>query len=107
LIDTENSLYNGAIVDYNYTDYSDIGDFNIWLKARGEINPCKWACRDLLEHMMCSISTHKHYLIKELYDSFELFHHDLFKNTNNTRQRTKGLSGNYDGTWMTLKLEEN
>ena len=63
-------MYEKAKIDYMY---DDTGCERIYIKlnAEGDENACRWALRDLLEDLMCSIDTFKYYLVKDLYDLFD------------------------------------
>jgi len=96
------SLYKDAKTTYNYRQYDE--HINIVLTAEGDKNACRWYVRDLLEELMCSIRTSKHYLIKDLYELFDYFHKDLWISLNQSKQL--GLSGNYSDSKVILSIEE-
>jgi hypothetical protein len=99
--DKNAKMYKNATIEY---EYEDTGWERIYisLHADGDENACRWALRDLLEDLMCSISTFKHYLVKELYDLFDYFHKDLWKDKN--QNKIKMMSGNYSGTLVRLVM---
>lgn len=102
LFEKDSSLYKGSTIRYFYEHEDE--EISICLVADGNENACRWALRDLLEALMCSISTIKHWLVRDLYDLLEYFHKDLWKELN--QEKSNKLSGNYDGTILTLKMEE-
>lgn len=102
LFEKDSSLYKGAKIEYYYEHEDE--EISIRLVAEGNENACRWALRDLLEALMCSISTIKYWLVRDLYDLLEYFHKDLWGELN--QEKSNGLSGNYDDTWLTLKMEE-
>lgn len=103
LFDKNNSLYNGAEIEY--ISVCDDEDIYIRLNTHGEPNACRWAIRDLLENMICSISTHKYYLVGELYEKLNYFRDGLWENR--TQERHTYMGGNYEGTCLTLHMREN
>jgi len=103
LFDKNNSMYEGAEVKYiNVLDGEHI---YIRLQTHGEANACRWAVRDLLEKLMCSIRTHKHYLVRQVYDSLYYFHDGLWEDVNQDKDIC--MSGNYDGTYLALHMRED
>ena len=101
LFNTSSPLYNNANIEYDYV--VDGETITIMFFAEGNENNCRWALRDLLEACMCSIDTHKHYLVKKLYDLFEYFHQHIWSDEDDIM--TQELSGNYDGTIAQLLIE--
>ena len=98
-------LYKGADIDY-ICDVDNDSEFkHISLKATGEDNACRWALRDLLENMMCSISTCKYYLVKDLYNLLYYFYDGLWDDKN--QDKVNCLSGNYAGTQVSLHMRKN
>jgi len=104
LINPKDTMYKNANIKY----LADKGIETIWigLLADGERNACRWAARDLMERLVCSVRTHKYYLIKELYDMIIPAKEDLLWSNSNV-SHYKGLSGNYDGTFIRLNIEED
>lgn len=98
----ERFLYEGATTQYEYQHDDD--DIMIRLTADGDAAACRMCLRDLLEELICSIRTFKHWLVKDLYELLNYFLEDLWKEPNQLKER--GLFGNYTGTWLTLKMEE-
>lgn len=96
----EKSLYKGTTMKYEYEHESET--INVYLDIEGKELPCKWACRDLLEGLICSINTYKYWLVRDLYNLLYYFLDDLF--TINNCIKENYLSGNYDNTYLTLKI---
>lgn len=104
LFDKDSSLYKGTTIKYSFDDNDDYFIY-ISLDVDGEDSyRCRYVLRDLLESLMCSMSTIKYWLVKDLYDLLEYFHKDLWEELN--QEKSKELYGNYDGTILTLKMEE-
>lgn len=103
LFDKNSSMYKGAEIEY--VNIHNGEDIYIRLNIHGEPNACRWAIRDLLEHMICSISTHKWYLVGELYEKISHFHDGLWEDMN--QDKDAYMSGNYDGTYLTLRMRED
>lgn len=103
LFNKNNSMYKGAEIEYVHIHDGEY--IHVHLSADGESNACRWALRDLLEEMMCSICTHKHYLVKQVYDCLYYFHDGLWGDMNQDKNRC--MSGNYDGTYLVLYMREN
>lgn len=103
LFDKNNTLYKGA--EIKYVNIHDGEHIYIRLHANGAANACRWAVRDLLEKMICSIRTHKYYLVGELYEKIYYFHDGLWENMN--QDKDTYMSGNYDGTYLALYMREN
>ena len=102
LFNKNSSLYKGAEVDY--INIHDGEDIYIRLHTHGEPSACRWAIRDLIEHMICSISTHKYYLVGELYEKLNYFRDGLWGDMNQDKEAY--MSGNYDGTYLALHMRE-
>ena len=102
LFEKDSPLYKGATIRYFYEHVDE--EISICLVADGNENGCRWALRDLLEALMCSISTIKYWLVRDLYDLFYYFYEDLWGELN--QEKVKELYGNYDGTILNLKMEE-
>ena len=102
LFDKTSFLYKGAEVEY----LASKDDYHIYFRlcAHGEPNPCRWAVRDLLENMICSIRTHKYYLVGELFDLLNYFRDELWGDMNQDKESC--MSGNYDGTYVALHMRE-
>lgn len=98
-----NALYEGADINYVYTQ--DDEHIIICVNAEGDADSCRYYVRDLLEALICSISTHKYWLVKDLYELLVYFHTKLWEEPN--QFKIKGLSGNYSGTWLKLSMEEH
>jgi len=103
MFDIDCEMYKKAKINYIYMDNKDERIY-IRLFAEGDADACRWAMRDLLEGLMCSIKTFKHYVVKEIYELLDYFHEDLWSNLNQTKHR--GLYGNYDNTWLSLTMKE-
>ena len=97
------SLYRKVKINYFY-DGDSYERIYIKLYIEGDENSCRWAMRDLLQGLICSIRTIKYWLVKDLYDLLEYFLRDLWGELN--QDRSKGLSGNYENTWLSLTMEE-
>lgn len=103
--DLESSpLYNGASVKYNYD--KEWESISFYLRAEGKSEACRYVLRDLLEEMIASFRTHscKYYLIKRVYDLLEGFHEVIWNN--NEVDMEDYMSGNYDGTFVSLSITE-
>lgn len=103
LIDPQCRMYKNATVKYEGLQDGEI--IWIFLTAEGERNACQWAARDLLEHLVCNIRTHKYYLIKDLYDLVIPAKENLLWSNKNV-YHNGSLSGNYDGTFFNLIIQE-
>lgn len=103
LFDKNSRMYEGAEIEY--VNIHDGEHIYIRLHASGDANACRWAIRDLLEKMICSIRTHKYYLVGELYEKIYYFHDGLWGDTN--QDKDTSMSGNYDGTYLALHMREN
>ena len=103
ILDVNSSLYNGA--DINLTTQMEDEHIYIALHATGKSLPCKWACRDLLEYLMCSINTNKHYMVKQVYDSLNFFYCRLFDSAVEKNEKYT-MTGNASGNLM-LHTDEN
>lgn len=103
-LDVKCSLYNGATIQYNYE--RDWEDIHFCLTADGKSDACRYALRDLLEEMIASFRTYssKYYLIKDVYDLLEGFLEAIWEN--NEIKREDSMGGNYDGTYVYLKIKE-
>lgn len=97
-------LYDGAAVNYKYDKDWEFIEFD--LVAEGKSEACRYALRDLLEEMIASFRTYpgKYYLIKDVYDLLEGFHRVIWNN--NEVRMEDGMSGNYDGTFISLSITE-
>lgn len=102
LFKKDSLLYEGSTIRYSYEHEDE--EISVCLAADGDKDACRWALRDLLEALMCSISTFKYWLVRDLYDILEYFHKDLWEELN--QEKSNELSGNYDGTILTLKMKE-
>lgn len=99
-LDPGRQLYKGASIDYRVkTDDEEIC-FN--LACIGEANACRWAARDLVESLICSISTFKAYLVGDLYRLLDEVLENLWKD--GKVQHEDSLSGNYNGTSVKLLI---
>ena len=102
LFHTDSPLYKEAKIKYSYKHEDGYIDINFL--AEGNKNACRWALRDLLEGLMCSIDTHKHWLVKGLYNVLEYFYEDIWGDLN--QEKEKCLYGNYEFSKITLKMEK-
>ena len=103
LFDKNNSSYKGAEIEY--VSIHDGENIYIRLRTHGEPNACRLAIGDLLEHMICSIATHKWYLVGELYEKICDFRYGLWEDMNQDKDTCMG--GNYDGTYLALHMRED
>ena len=102
LIDTNSSFYNGAKLDYIYTDDYEMQIFI--LNAEGEPNPCRWAARDMMENMVCNLRTHKHYVIPMIYEFIITNAKEPFLWSAGNVKLYNCLSGNYDNSRISLRI---
>ena len=101
MFDINDSLYEKANITFSYDQ--DGGDIYIRLVVEGEGSDCRLVLRDLLEALICSITTNKYWLVKDLYNLLHYFLEDLWDN----KYKVSWLDGNYEGTMLTLrKMEE-
>ena len=98
----DSPLYKEAVLDYHY-EHEDEFTF-VSLRVEGKKEACKYACGDLLEALICSFHPCKYWLVKDMYEIFEYFYEDLWKDNNVCKE--KSLGGNYDGTDLFLTMEE-
>lgn len=100
----KSSLYGDAHIDYHFTNDVDCEHISFVLTVEGKGDNCRYVLRDLLEEMMCSIRTHKYWLVKEIYSKLEKFYEAIWNDK--TICMYDSMSGNYDGTAMTLIIAE-
>lgn len=101
LIDPNCSMYKKADVKYGFMQ--DGEHISIMLMAYGDANACRWAARDLIEHTMCGLRTHKYYLIQDIYNMIIPPKEDLLWSGEEVRFH-KVLGGNYEGTYIRLSI---
>ena len=101
VFDSGNSMYAGAMIHYHCDE--DNGVIHISLRADGDANACRWAARDLMESLVCSIRTHKYYLIRDVYNLIITPKEDLLWSGKFVNHHGI-LGGNYDGTYLDLGI---
>jgi len=102
-LETESSFYDGAELELHQDRGSE--RYSFVLCAKGKANPCRWAARDLVEHLACSVRTHRSYVIPDVHAFLTSVLDDaLWKDFSNSIGYGKSLSGNYDGSELRLTI---
>lgn len=102
--DPDSSLYQPATIAYRNEHRDE--DIDILLKAEGGANACRWAARDLLDRLTCAFRTHKAYLIPDVYAFLNKDREEmLWADYSEGLFRQSILSGNYEGSRLTLSIE--
>ena len=101
LFNPDASLYKGASIKYDIGEGYD--DISFSLYAEGDPNPCRWAARDLMESLVCSIQTNKYYVIKYLYDLIVTARIEYLWSGEDV-DYFDSISGNYEGTELHLRI---
>lgn len=104
LIDTASPLYEGASPEVSITASDETYEFRVW--AQGPSRRCKYAARDALEHLICSIRTFKSYLVGDLYAFLSKpLASTLWTEWTERIHYHDAMSGNYEGTVLTLDIQ--
>lgn len=102
LFKKDSAFYEKATsIDYKYQH--DGEKVELYLLIVGDPDTCRWACRDLLEALMCSIRTCVHYIVKDVYEVLEYFHENLWDTSITSIEKV--MTGNYSGSMLTLTIE--
>lgn len=104
LIDPKSSFYNGAVKNFIIDNQPDYETIDILLGCNGDANGCRWAARDVLEHLVTNGFRVVHYwLVKDLYDLLITPKEDVLWSDENVHYQNT-ISGNYDGTVLRLDI---
>ena len=103
IFDKECSLYSGEPLNYHASIDSESYDFTLDYEGK-EAQQCRWAARDILRNLIVNIrvSPSHYYLVKDLYELLYKAYDELMSCRN--VYCNKCLSGNYEGTEVTLRV---
>lgn len=100
----DSPLYEDAVKEYVYDD-SDPYYIHILLNCEGNPNPCRWAARDLLEHLVSDGIRVVHYwLVKNLYNLLITPDEEILWSEEDVHYYDS-IDGNYEGTELKLDIE--
>lgn len=97
---------NNVEIEYNADWDSDYEGIDFHLKVEGNSDNCRSITREFLEELMCSIRTHRHYVLIELVGKLNEFHEALTRVKDRNLELYDEMGGNYSGTEMALSVIE-
>ena len=93
-------------ITYKYDD-SVQSRIYIYLEASSISSQCRFACREFIEALMCSIETHKCSLMNEILSLLTRLRDIVLTRDILNHSVRKIMSGNYDGTTIDLTVYED
>lgn len=104
LIDTDSPLYKEAFPDVSVVTGDETYEFRV--RAQGPADQCRYAARDALENLICAIRTFRSYLVGDLYAFLSKpLGGTLWDEEVEQVYYQDAMSGNYEGTILTLDLQ--
>lgn len=97
---------NSVDLEYKADWDSDYEGIDFYLKAEGDSDNCLAITRELLEELMCSIRTHRHYILINLLNKMNGMYDAMAKTKHRDLNLYDEMGGNYSGTEMTLSVTE-
>lgn len=102
LFNTNDPLYDGADIYYGSTQKSE--SYTFFLDAVGDENACNYAVRDLLEALVCNLSTSRSYIIRDVYQMLIPAIEQCLWSKKEIGDYSGSIGGNYEGTYISLKI---
>jgi hypothetical protein len=97
---------NSVNVEYETDWDSDYEGIDFHLKVEGNADNCLAITREFLEELMCSIRTHRHYILINLLNKLNGMYEAIVRTKYRNIHLYDEMSGNYDGTEMALSVTE-
>lgn len=97
---------NNVHAEYKADWDSDCEGIDFHLKVEGNADNCLAITREFLEELMCSIRTHRHYILINLLNKLNGMYEALVKTKSKDLNLYDEMSGNYSGTEMALSVSE-
>lgn len=97
----DNAIKNLEIHDDNREDET----YSFLLECEGAPNPCRWAARDLLEHLITNgIGLVHYWVLKDIYNLLITPKEEVLWSDEDVHY-SDTLSGNYHNSYLTLDIE--
>lgn len=104
ILDSDSPFYNGVIKKFLMYDHPGYEEQMVWLECEGDANSCRYAARDIMEHLIeRGIRVVHYWIVKYLYDLIIGCKEKVLWAHEDVHYRDT-ISGNYEGTYIELDI---